>query len=55
VLQSTVAKIQKDASKPDYEVKVPEDIRAANKEKLEACIGELEKLNIAEKALGAMQ
>lgn len=55
MLHNTVSKLEKDASKADYEVKVPEDVRAANKEKLEASIGELEKLKIAEEALGALQ
>jgi len=53
-LQSSVSKLEKDASKPDYESKVPEDVRIANKEKLAAAIGELEKLSLAEFALKAM-
>lgn len=54
-LQSSISKLEKDSAKPDYEAKVPEDVRAANKEKLESCIGELERLSIAEKTLGSMQ
>lgn len=47
-------KLEKDASKADYESKVPEDVRVANKEKLDAAIGELAKLKIAEIALKEM-
>lgn len=53
-LNTTVTKLEKDASKADYESKVPEDVRVANKEKLDAAIGELAKLKIAETALNAM-
>lgn len=53
-LNTTVSKLEKDASKADYESKVPEDVRVANKEKLDAAIGELAKLKIAETALNGM-
>ncbi|XP_065342527.1 valine--tRNA ligase isoform X2 [Cloeon dipterum] len=52
-LQSTVSKIQKDMDKADYQTKVPEDVQLSNKEKLEAAIGELEKLSLAETTLQA--
>jgi valyl-tRNA synthetase len=53
-LNTTVSKLEKDASKADYESKVPEEVRVANKEKLDAAIGELAKLKIAEIALKEM-
>jgi valyl-tRNA synthetase len=53
-LNTTVSKLEKDSSKADYESKVPEEVRVANKEKLDAAIGELAKLKIAETALKAM-
>jgi hypothetical protein len=54
-LESSISKLEKDASKADYESKVPEDVRTANKEKLDAAIGELERLSIAETSLSAME
>lgn len=44
LLTQTVEKLQKSMSVPDYEVKVPEDVKDANKEKLKQSQDELDRL-----------
>jgi len=51
LLQQTVEKLKKAMEVKDYESKVPEDVRAANKDKLETSTLEIEKLCEAVKTL----
>lgn len=44
LLTQTVEKLQKSMSVPDYEIKVPEDVKDANKEKLKQSQDELDRL-----------
>ena len=50
-LQGTVDKLKKAMEVKDYESKVPEDVRKANKEKLETSSLEIERLTEAVKTL----
>ncbi|XP_044734548.1 valine--tRNA ligase isoform X2 [Chrysoperla carnea] len=53
-LEATKSKLNKSMSAGDYEVKVPVEVREAEKKKLEQTDGELERLNAAMKALQMM-
>ena len=50
-MQQTVEKLKKAMEVKDYESKVPEDVRATNKDKLETSTLEIEKLCEAVKTL----
>ncbi|XP_046401267.1 valine--tRNA ligase isoform X2 [Ischnura elegans] len=54
-LDQQVSRLVTAANAPDYESKVPEEVRVANEEKLSQLQGELARLNIAEEALQSME
>ncbi|XP_071449682.1 valine--tRNA ligase isoform X1 [Hetaerina americana] len=54
-LDQQVSRLVSATNAPDYESKVPEEVRAANDEKLSQLRGELARLNIAEEALQSME
>lgn len=47
LLSQTVEKLQKSMSVADYNTKVPDDVKTANKEKLKQSLDELDRLDEA--------
>lgn len=54
LLSQTVEKLQKSMSVPDYNTKVPDDVKTANKEKLKQSLDELDRLAEAIEVLKIM-